>query len=76
MLINLPFLIIGFLIKTFFFVSKGYGIVYCKGLWKGLCFCFTKEAHNNKVHFNIKNLFHYFTIQMQLWWNMIQRFLI
>lgn len=76
LLINLPFLIIGFLIKTFFFVSKGYGIVYCKGLWKGLCFCFTKEAHNNKVHFNIKNLFHYFTIQMQLWWNMIQRFLI
>ena len=75
-LINLPFLIIGFFIKILFFVRKGYGFIYCKGLWKGLCFCFTREAHDNKVHFHIKNLFHYFNIQMQLWWNMIQRFLI
>ncbi len=76
LLINLPFLLIGFMIKILFFVRIGYGLVYCKGLYKGLSFCFTKDARKNKVHFRFKNLFHYFSIQIGLWWNMLRRFLI
>lgn len=38
-LVNLPFLLGGFLIKYLFFLQKGYGAVYARGLWNGLRMC-------------------------------------
>ena len=75
-IINIPFLILGFLIKILFFIKKGLGCVYLKGLFSGIRFCFTKEARVHKTRFKLKNLFNYITIQLQLWWNMVRRLIL
>lgn len=68
-LINLPFLAAGFLIKILFFAKKGYFREYVTGLGKGLALC-TKEK---KVKFHMKNLKNYLKIQLELWINMVRR---
>lgn len=73
-LINLPFLLVGFAIKILFFILKGLGITYIKGLGRGLKMCFDKEGRKNRVRFRIKNFGNYVGIQLELWWNMILRF--
>ncbi len=67
LLLNLPLLLIGFLVKYLFFLLKGYGKVYAAGLLKGIKFCFTEEAKSHKVRFQVRNLSHYFKIQLELW---------
>lgn len=65
-LLNLPFLLVGFLIKTFFFSMKKMGGLYVKGYWKGACRIFTKEGRKHKVRFRVKHLWNYIKIQMWL----------
>ena len=48
-LLNLPFLLFGFGIKTLFFLQKGLGKTYLCGLAKGLRFCTRPEAARHKV---------------------------
>lgn len=72
-ILNLPLLIVGFLIKTLFFVKKGYGNIYVKGLMKGMALCRQKEGREKKVGFEWKNLLSYVLIQLQLWWNLVRR---
>lgn len=72
-LLNLPFLLAGFLIKWLFFLKKGFGTVYVKGLVKGFSLCFSQKGREKKVPFLGKNLPNYVFIQIQLWWNMIRR---
>lgn len=72
-LVNLPFFIVGYLIKWLFFVRKGLGKNYALGVLEGIKRNFTKEARNHKVKFKIKHLLHYFTIQLELWKNLILR---
>jgi GT2 family glycosyltransferase len=72
--LNFPFLLIGFLIKTLFFVKKGFGSVYCKGLWKGFSLCRTEKGRKRKVPFRMTRLPQYLRIQVRLWWNIIRRF--
>lgn len=69
-LLNLPFLIIGFLIKTLFFAKKGLGTTYVLGLKKGL----QLSMKSKKVRFRMKNLGNYVIIQLELWINIIRRF--
>lgn len=64
---NSPFLLLGFLVKAAFFTSKGLGAVYIKGLVKGLCLSASLEGKSHKIRFAWSNLFHYFTIQLELW---------
>lgn len=71
--LNLPFLLAGFFIKIFFFVLKGYGHTYIKGLWNGICFCTTKAARSHKIRFQLKYFTNYVRIQLQLWWNIVRR---
>lgn len=71
--INLPFLIIGYAVKTLFFIRKGFGLTYIKGLGKGFALFFSKKGHVKKVHFKLKNLGNYCMIQLELWVNMIRR---
>lgn len=71
--LNLPLLIVGFLIKTLFFVKKGYGNIYVKGLMKGMALCRQKEGREKKVGFEWKNMLSYVLIQLQLWWNLVRR---
>lgn len=74
-LINLPFLLTGFGVKILFFSLKGLGITYIKGLGRGIAFCFTKEGRSRRVRFKWKHLGNYFFIQLELWWNILLRFI-
>lgn len=68
-LLNLPFLAAGFLIKMVFFAQRGYLGVYAAGLWKGVSLC----GRDKKVRFRRKNLPNYLKIQWELWVNIIRR---
>ncbi|MBE5870316.1 MAG: glycosyltransferase family 2 protein [Lachnospiraceae bacterium] len=72
-LLNLPFLLPGFLIKFAFFVKKGYGFLYLKGLFAGLFFSFSEEGRQKRVPFSLKRFRFYCKIQLELWWNMLRR---
>lgn len=73
-LLNLPFLLTGFLIKTFFFILKGLGHTYIEGCVEGLRFCLTKEAKEHKMKKFLTNFNKIVTIQVDLWFNMLRRF--
>lgn len=68
---NLPFLTLGFLIKYLFFLKKGFGTVYIRGLLCGIQMC----VDGKKETFRIKNSKNYIVIQWELWVNTIRRFL-
>lgn len=72
-ILNLPFLFVGFFVKTLFFVKKGMGGVYIKGCMRGMKRCFSKEGRAHKVKFRFRNLGHYAGIQLELWVNMLRR---
>ncbi len=72
LLINFPFLLFGFLVKTFFFCKKRMGILYVKGLHQGLKLSFSQKGRAKKVPFCRKNLGNYFAIQMQLYANLFR----
>lgn len=69
---NLPFLFAGFFIKWLFFVRKGMGVTYLKGIGTGLKRCFSEEGHSHKVKFQLRNLPHYLSIQLQLYVNLFK----
>lgn len=69
LVINLPFLIIGFLIKALFFIKKGEGVTYVKGLMKGISMC----IKGKKYPYDKKNLGNYLKIQLELWKNAVLR---
>lgn len=68
-LLNLPLLAVGFLIKTLFFVVKGFGKEYVTGLWRGIRLC----AKEKKVPFRWEHIGNYVKIQWELWVNTIRR---
>lgn len=72
-LINFPFLFAGYLIKFLFFIKKGFGYIYLKGLLKGFLLCLNQKGRKHKVPFEISHLPNYCRIQLALWWNMVRR---
>ena len=62
LILNSPFLILGFLIKWLFFLFKGYGKDYRKGLWEG----FTTLKKIKKIPYQHKNLINYLKIEWLL----------
>ena len=68
-ILNLPFLAVGFLIKFLFFAVKGMGKEYAAGIKNG----FSISMKNKKVPFRIKHLPNYCKIQLELWINIIRR---
>lgn len=68
-LLNLPFLAAGFLIKFLFFAAKGMGREYLAGIKNG----FSISRKNKKVPFSAQNLPSYCKIQLELWINMFRR---
>lgn len=72
-IINLPFLLLGFLVKIAFFVRKGHGRTYCRGLANGFKLYFSKEGRWHKVPFKLCNLKNYLLIELELLWNIIRR---
>lgn len=63
---NLPFLIVGFLVKACFFTCKKMGILYIKGYFSGIARCFGKEGTKHRVSFKMKHSLNYFKIQIWL----------
>jgi hypothetical protein len=68
-LLNLPFLAAGFLIKAVFFARKGLGREYVRGLYTGVLMC----DRSKKVRFRMRNLKNYLRIQCELWGNIVRR---
>jgi GT2 family glycosyltransferase len=62
LLINLPFLLAGVLVKWLFFCRKGFGHCYLKGITEGITQC--KKCR--KVHFKAGNLRNYVKIEWEL----------
>ena len=73
-LINLPFLLPGYLIKTLFFMKKGLGKTYLLGLKKGFALSFSEKGRRKRVKFRPGNFKNYCYIQWELWIGMIRRF--
>ncbi len=67
--LNLPFLAVGFTVKMFFFARRGYLGKYVRGLGKGFRLC----SRDKKVRFRGRNLPHYLRIQWELWINTFRR---
>lgn len=75
-IINLPFLIIGYGIKICFFLIKGLGGAYLKGLLKGFRMV-RDDISSGKMHkitYEKKHLSNYIRIQLELWINILRRF--
>ena len=70
LLINLPFLIVGHVVKLCFFAGKGLAVSYVKGLVAGIKLCFKSE----KYTFSSKFIINYVKIQLELWINLGLRF--
>lgn len=73
-LLNLPFFIPGFLVKAVFFTMKGFGGEYVKGIIRGFALCKKGKKEGKKVPFRWKNMGNYGKIQLELWANVIRRF--
>ena len=69
-ILNLPFLVAGFLVKFLFFAVKGLGKEYAAGIKNG----FSISMKNKKVPFRMKHLPNYCKIQLELWINIVRRF--
>lgn len=72
-LLNLPFLVLGYSVKILFFLKKGLGADYIKGIGKGFRLSFSEKGREHKVRFSWKHLGNYAVIQLQLWANMFRR---
>lgn len=73
--INVPFLTVGFLVKMFFFMKKGLGKTYVSGFLQGVKGGFQREKKLPKVPFSLSHVGNYCKIQWMLWINMAKRFM-
>lgn len=74
MILNLPFLLPGFLIKYLFFCKKNLGKSYRQGIAEGIANVTGKEKKVKKVICQGNNFFHYVEIQLELWANLFLLF--
>lgn len=70
LILNFPFLLIGFIVKLAYFLKKGLGKEYLLGLKDGFI---TSLRSNAKVKYTNLNLRNYIGIQFELWGNIIRR---
>ncbi len=68
LLLNLPFIFAGIIVKTLFFLKKGFAKEYLKGIAQGIA----GARKCKKVPFAVKNVFHYVKVQIELWCNIFR----
>ncbi len=68
-ILNLPFLILGFGIKALFFIFKGYGRAYLSGIKRGYLLC----REGRKYPYSSVNFGNYVRIQLELYINAVKR---
>ena len=73
-ILNLPFLLTGFLIKTLFFIKKGLAKEYVCGLADGVRLSVSEQGKAQKVPFSSDRLVKYIRIQCALWCNLFKLF--
>lgn len=67
-ILNLPLIFCGIVVKTLFFVKKGFAAEYLRGIKEGIA-----TAHKcKKVKAKIQHIGHYINIQIALWLNIIK----
>ena len=71
--INLPFLFLGFFIKYLFFVKKGFGKIYRKGLWKGIQLCLSESGKQRKIPLSARYIGNCIRIEGELLYNLFVR---
>lgn len=71
LILNLPFLTAGVIIKQIFFIRKRLGMAYAKGILQGFALC--DRAY--KVPFKREHIDNYVRIQFELWRNLFLRFI-
>lgn len=69
-ILNLPFLILGFGIKAVFFMVTGHGRAYLSGIKRGYLLC----REGRKFPYSPSNFKNYVKIQLELYLNTIKRF--
>ncbi|HAG68791.1 MAG TPA: glycosyltransferase family 2 protein [Lachnospiraceae bacterium] len=69
LLLNLPLILAGYLVKLFYFAGKGLAGAYLQGTVEGFLFC----RDTAKYKFRGENFRHYLRIQLELWVNTIRR---
>lgn len=72
-LLNLPFLLTGFFIKYLFFVKKGFGAVYLKGLWKGIQLSLSETGRKRRLRYGIAHFMRCLKIEGELLYNLFYR---
>lgn len=72
-LLNLPLLVPGFLVKAVFFTAKGFGGEYVQGIAKGFALCKEGRAAGKCIPFRFGRLPRYIRIQWELWVNCLRR---
>ena len=70
-IVNLPFLAVGFSIKALFFICTGFGRPYLSGIKRGYLLC----REGRKYPYSSRNFKNYVNIQMELWANAFKRFI-
>ncbi len=70
-LLNLPLLIIGFALKTAFYLMKGLGGAYIRGFWQGVALSLSAEGRKKRVRLGMRGFFTYLRIQLVLWRNIL-----
>lgn len=66
LLINLPFIFAGVVVKAVFFARKGMGRLYLRSYAEGIKRCFSEEGKRKKVKFRWGNLGNYIRIELEL----------
>ena len=72
--VNLPFLIPGFLVKALFFALKGYGREYVRGIGAGFRMSAEGIREGRHIAFQAKRLPQYLRIQLELLSGIVRRF--
>ena len=72
LLLNLPFLFLGFAVKFLFFCKKGMGLLYLKGLTKGFQKLLSGKGKSKIISFQKEHLGSYIAIQWELYLNLIR----
>jgi hypothetical protein len=73
-IINLPFLVLGFMVKILFFIKKGMGKDYIIGLINGFKLSNSAAGRGHRVKFDLKRFPRCIYIQILLWINMFRLF--
>ena len=73
LLLNVPFLAAGFMIKILYFTMKGLGGAYLSGMRAGFGLCMSPKGRKHKVRFRLKHLRNYVKIQLLLWRNLVEQ---